>query len=291
MQLARSTHWLVALVFLAFLNAGPALAQEGAADDPSEKLRWIKGPSEGKLSDRASIPFGKDFRFLGAADAHKLLVARGNRVRKDEVLGLLEHSTDSWWVVFEFDDAGYVKDDDKKNLDATKLLESYRQGAQQHNEDNDGPPVKVVGWQVEPSYNESTHNLEWAVIFERAGNRFINHNVRILGRHGFMRVTLVEDFERLDATLPKFRETLAAFKYQTGESYAEYKPGDKVAKYGLTALVAGGAALGAAKLGLFAKLAFVFKKFFKLIILGIIAVAAALKKVVSGLFSRNRSDG
>lgn len=96
-----------------------------------------------------------------------------------------------------------------------------------------------------------------------------------------MKVVLVEDMANLDATLPKFRAAMGTFKFQTGESYAEYKPGDKVAKYGLTALVAGGAALGAAKLGLFAKFGLIFKKFFKFIIMGLVAIGASIKKFFS----------
>ena len=41
---------------------------------------------------------------------------------------------------------------------------------------------------------------------------------------------------------------------KSGERYAEYRPGDKIAKYGLAALVTGGAAVVAVKTGLFAYL-------------------------------------
>ena len=54
-----------------------------------------------------------------------------------------------------------------------------------------------------------------------------------------------------------------------------------MAKYGLTALVAGGAALGAAKLGLFAKFGLIFKKFLKFIIIGLVAIGASIKKLFS----------
>jgi uncharacterized membrane-anchored protein len=82
---------------------------------------------------------------------------------------------------------------------------------------------------------------------------------------------------------------MAGYKYQTGETYAEYRPGDKVAKYGLAALVAGGAAVGAAKLGLFAWLAVIFKKGFKVIIIGLIAVVAMFKNLFAKILGR-RSD-
>jgi uncharacterized membrane-anchored protein len=202
----------------------------------------------------------------------------GNRVDGDDVLGMLENRTGKWWVVFQFEDVGYVKDDEKNDLKADELLESYKKGVEQDNERRDGPSTKVIGWHTPPRYDETSHNLEWAIVFETSGEKYVNHNVRVLGRKGLMKVVLVEDMENLEKTLPAFRSALATFKFQTGESYGEYRPGDKIAKYGLTALVAGGAALGAAKLGLFAKLAIFFKKGFKLIILGIAALGAAIKK-------------
>ncbi len=245
------------------------------------KLPWSQGPGEAKLSDRATIPYGSDFRFLASKDAVRRLKMSGNRVNEDEILGLLESKVDKWWVVFQFEEVGYIKDDEKNDLNADKLLDSYKQGVEQDNAERDESPTKVIGWHTPPKYDETTHNLEWAITFETAGEQYVNHNVRVLGRKGVMKVVLVEDMANLDKTLPKFRAALGTFKFQTGESYGEYKPGDKVAKYGLTALVAGGAALGAAKLGLFAKFGLIFKKFFKFIIMGVVAIGAAIKKLFS----------
>ncbi len=280
------------LLSLLLVRALGQKAGEGAGN-PSEaelkakyeaavnKLPWSKGPGEAKLADRATIPYGAEFRFLESKAAVRRLEMAGNRVDGDEILGLLEHQAGKWWVVFQFEDVGYIKDDEKTDLNADKLLNSYKKGVEADNDARDGNPTKVIGWHVPPKYDEATHNLEWAITFETAGEQYVNHNVRVLGRKGVMKVVLVEDMANLDKTLPLFRAAMATFKFQTGESYAEYKPGDKVAKYGLTALVAGGAALGAAKLGLFAKFGLIFKKFFKFIILGLVAIGASIKKLFS----------
>jgi len=284
---------------MAFLLCMGVHAQDAQADKKTRKpltaeeakaaidgLPWKDGPGEAVFGDRARIPYGADFRVLSGPDAVKRLQMSGNRVDEKSVLGMLEHKSEHWWVVLQFDDVGYVKDDDKKDLDADKILEGYREGVAAENERRGGPPTEVVGWHTKPRYDEKSHNLEWAITFMNSGEKFINHQVRILGRKGVTRVTLVSDLEAMDATLPKFREAMKSFQYQTGESYAEYRPGDKVAKYGLTALVAGGAALGAAKLGLFGWLAMALKKGFKLIIVAFVALAGAVKKLFS---SRSRS--
>ena len=97
--------------------------------------------------------------------------------------------------------------------------------------------------------------------------------------------------EDLPATLPEFKKLLADYKYQSGQTYAEYKPGDKVAKYGLAALVVGGAAVGAAKLGLLGPLILLFKKAWKLVVVAIAAMAASLKKVLGKLFGHKNESG
>jgi uncharacterized membrane-anchored protein len=65
---------------------------------------------------------------------------------------------------------------------------------------------------------------------------------------------------------------IGGFTYSPGFKYAEWRRGDKVAAYGLTALVAGGAGVALAKSGLLVK-------FWKLIVAGLAAAAAALKKM------------
>lgn len=75
---------------------------------------------------------------------------------------------------------------------------------------------------------------------------------------------------------------MTGFKFNQGETYAEFRQGDKVATYGLVGLVAGGAAFAAGKAGLFAKLGVVFAKFYKFIIAGVLALFVGIKKLFGG---------
>src|SRR5262249_12484185 len=140
------------------------------------------------------------------------------------------------------------------------------------------PPLQIVGWEVPPKYDETTHNLEWAIRGTSEGEPILNYNKRLLGRKGGMEVVLIIEPDKLNSTLPAFRNLLAGYTYQSGQTYAEYKPGDKVAKYGLAGLVLAGAAVGAAKLGLLGPLLLILKKAWKLVVLAVAAVAASLKK-------------
>ncbi len=112
--------------------------------------------------------------------------------------------------------------------------------------------MSVVGWQVPPHYDPQTNRLEWAVIGKdlTSNASVVNFNTRILGRGGVTSAVLIADPADLSTATDEFKSTLVGFNYVAGQRYAEYKEGDKIAKYGLAALVTGGAAAIAVKTGL-----------------------------------------
>ena len=208
-------------------------------------------------------------------------------------LGLLRPTNHSWSVIFEFDPKGYVKDDDKNSLDANKILSEIKAANAEANKErvrNGNAPLEVVGWEQPPKYDEATHNLEWCIRGTSEDHAILNYNTRLLGRKGVMEVVLIVDPEKLPETMPAFRNVLANYSFQTGQTYAEYRPGDKVAKYGLAALVVGGAAVGAVKLGLFSWLFLFLKKGLKFVIIAFVAVVAAIKKFFAKIFGRRQTS-
>lgn len=290
---ANLTVWLARLLCLTVLLAGPLRAAAPEKEDDEEALKakykkainalpWIHGPATKALGERAELKFSEAFRFLEAKAAKKRLIMSGNEVDDQEILGMVEHVADNWWVVFEFDAIGYVKDDEKNKLDPDKILQDYRDGISARNKRRDGPPTRVVGWHTKPNYNEETHNLEWAMIFENSGSQYVNYKVKLLGRHGVVDGTWVGDLKDLDTAVPQFRQVLNDFKYKGGENYAEYRSGDKIAKYGLSALVVGGAALAGVKLGLFTSLFVFLKKGIKLVVVAVVGLCAWIKRLVTG---------
>ena len=112
----------------------------------------------------------------------------------------------------------------------------------------------MVGWAIPPYYNKETKNLEWSVRFKSAGHVYDNYNVRLLGREGVMRVIFVGDQEGYEQSLKEARGVMANYTFVSGKTHAEWRQGDKMAGYGLAALIAGGAAAAAAKSGLLGKL-------------------------------------
>jgi len=258
-----------------------AAEEEGGLLD---QLDWTRGPARVQLRAIADVEVPEGFMFTGSSGTRTLLEAMGNPTNGDE-LGFLAPTSVVWFVVFEFSDVGYVKDDDRDELNPDAMLKSIKEGNEYGNEERRRmgvPPLNIIGWEYPPKYDPTSNNLEWAIRAESEGQPVVNYNTRLLGRKGVMEVSLVIGPDELSATIPAFKSLLAGYTFQEGEKYAEYREGDKLAKYGLAALVVGGAAAGAAKLGLFAWLAVFLKKAWKLVVLGVAAIGAFFKKLIFG---------
>lgn len=257
------------------------------------KLNILQGPAKAKLESVAQVDVPEGYRFLDGKSTRALMKAEGEPVSGEE-LGLLMPTNGDFSVMFEFSKVGYVKDDEKDQLNPDKLLDAIKRGTAEGNKErarHGNPPLEIVGWEQPPKYDPATHNLEWAIRATSAGQQILNYNTRLLGRKGVMEVVLIVEPDKFAETLPNFRTLLSGYNFQSGENYAEYRQGDKVAKYGLTALIVGGAAVGAAKLGLFAWLAVFFKKAWKLVVVAVAAIATAVKKFFARVFGRSNESG
>ena len=250
------------------------MAQDEEGQSLLEKISWLEGPATATMDNLAEIRVPGGYLFANGDDTKMLIEAMGN-ISSGEEKGFFAPQSMDWFVVFEFDDIGYVKDDEKNSLDADAMLESIREGTEAANEirrERGFSGMTILGWETPPYYNENTQNLEWAIKGQNDdGSMIINHNTRILGRSGVMRVTLVVDPDMLSSVLPLFREYMKGFSYLSGEQYAEYREGDKLAEYGLTALVVGGAAAVAVKSGL-------GKWIWKILLLAVAGISGFIKK-------------
>lgn len=266
-------------------SAADRTEAEKAALEKVEALGWQR-EGMGDLQDRATIAIPSGFRFTSGEGTGKLLTLFGN-IPSGRELGMLTTEGFGPWIIFEFADTGYVKDDEKDELDADSLLATLRESQAQGNErrrEMGLEELELVGWAVPPKYNIETNNLEWGTIVRsQSGGDSVNYNTRLLGRSGVMEVALVCSPDELQGVLPQYQSILAGYDYIDGQRYAEYRQGDRMAQYGLTALVAGGAAVAASKMGLFAKFGAFFAKLGKGAILIVIAVGVGLKKLFGKL--------
>ena len=140
-------------------------------------------------------------------------------------LGILTDKDLDIFVLFEFEDIGYVKDADKEKLDGDDILKSIREGNESSNEarkERGWPAITIVGWHTPPFYNRETNNLEWCIKGESQGHTIVNYNTRILGRRGVMSANLMVDPEKLDATLPVVKKLLGGYSFVEGKRYSQY---------------------------------------------------------------------
>ena len=245
-----------------------------------EGVTWQKGPSVGDLGTHAQVKVPEGYVFAGASDTRTIMEANQNPLTGKE-MGFVAPAGEEWFAVFEFDDVGYVKDDEKDSLDSNALLDSIRAGTEAGNKERQKrgwPTMTILGWETPPRYNDLTHNLEWAIRAQSEGAPVVNHNTRMLGRGGVMEVTLVIDPAKLAETLPKFKTMLDGFEFKQGHRYAEFRAGDRTAAYGLTGLIVGGGTAALVKSG-------AFKWVWKVLVAGAVGVLALLKKI----FSRNNN--
>lgn len=295
----RLTFARAAAIHLALAASLTSVSSLGAQSDDEKRdlfnsIDWADGPAEGRLGSVAHLSVPESCRFTESKGAKTFLELTENPTSGTEV-GLLLCATASadtsadpqrWFVVYEYDASGYVKDDEKTELDADKILATLREGNAAGNKERrrrGWSELMLDGWIRPPYYDESTHNLTWATRVISDGDTAANHSVRLLGRGGVMKVDLVTDPTGLALVLPSFDGVVATTEFNPGNTYAEWRSGDKVAAYGLTALVAGGAAV---KLGLFGKLWKLVLASGKAVIVGVVAALAWARS----LFRRKKTQ-
>lgn len=244
-------------------------------------LHWQES-GKGEIAGKASIQIPAGYAFLGQSDTSKLLQAFGNPPSSDHFL-IAPKSLD-WFAVFSYDDSGYVKDDEK--IDADELLKSMQAGDKAGNEQRKKLGLEALyteGWQVTPHYDTNTKRLEWGLrLRDESGAKNVNYTSRILGREGVMSATLVSDTETLAQNTAEFQKVLTGFNYNAGQTYAEFKNGDKVAAIGLGALVLGGAAAVATKKGLWGVIAGFFAAAWKFIAVAVVGLFAGIRRLFTG---------
>lgn len=269
--------------------AATALAQ-------APEVIWMNGPGTVDVGeDLAEIRLGAGHAFADGDDTRRVMAAMGNPETSLEVGMVVPTSEDaSWFIVFEYFDVGHIRDDEKDEIDADALLESIRRGTEEGNKQRvqmGFSPLHILGWHEKPHYDEATHNLVWAILGESDGDSVVNYNTRILGREGYMSTVVVTGPQELEAVRGDVETVMSTFSYKDGRRYAEFREGDRMAKYGLAALIAGGAGAAAAKTGLLAAFGKVLAKLGKALVFVVIAVLAFFRKIIASVVRGIRGPG
>ncbi len=262
------------------------IAPAGAQEEPSpvSQLPWQHGPTVGRIGGHATIKVPEGYAFLDADATRRFNEMSENPPTSYDEYVLAPEDLD-WIAFFNFSDIGYVEDDE--TLDPDDVLSSIREGLKHGNEERRSrgwDTLELVGWSSEPQYDQQIRALAWAILLQSgsSGSQVVNYNTRLLGRRGVMEVTVAADPEVLQPAIAEFKSLVPGYAYVAGEGYGDFRPGDHVAEIGLAALITGGAAAVASKKGWLAAIGVAIAKFWKLLLVGLVAVGVAVRKFFGG---------
>lgn len=266
----------------------PADAPKQSAKQFLETMHFQSG-TVNIAKANATLTLTDDFRFLSAHDAQRVLEELWGNPPDSDVLGMLVPTSTalddkgSWAVVVTYSNDGYVSDADASKIDYTKMMKDMQDGAREANAERTKqgyPAVDIIGWATPPHYDVAENKIYWAkeLSFGDAHQHTLNYDIRVLGRGGYLSLNAVAGMSQLAMIQAQMPKVLAMTEFDSGQRYGDFNAStDKVAAYGIAALVAGAFA---AKAGLFAKLFVMLLALKKFLIIGVVAVFAGIKKLL-----------
>ena len=286
MRAATITTTSLALCALFGLGLGmPALAEE--EETPAGPTLHYQTGNIVLPNKVATLRLAGNYRYLDAAETEKLLVAWGNEPGNDTQGAIVPNEvdpldTEGWAVILTYMDDGHVDDADATEIDYDDMLEDLKAGTEENNETrtrNGYQAVHLIGWAERPHYDAATRKLYWAkeLNFEGSKLHTLNYDVRVLGREGVLSMNAVASMNQLQQIRRDMKPLIGVAEFNEGYRYAEFNSKtDRLAEYGLGALIAGGIA---AKLGLFAKLGALLLAFKKIVFIGLVAAGGFVAKL------------
>ena len=269
-------------------NADDAAPAEGGEDapDPMMALPHVTGPKLVDLGNSVEIDLPAGFVLYEKTVAQDLIRKGGGSV--EGVMGAVLKPGTEWSVVLYYNDIGYVTDDDADQLDASELLDQYKQGTIEQNKTRKSmgiPELFIDGWSEKPAYSKPSHHLTWGLDGHDSDGKVINFITRILGRNGYISFDLIASPDIVVQSKQEAAPVLAGTRFKAGARYEDHKSEDKSSGLGLRTLIIGGAGVAvASKAGFFLKLLIALKK-------GVILIFAGIAGFFKWLFGKKKKDG
>lgn len=280
------------LCALAAIN--PAMAAEPAAPTAEQQFEAGLKFQTGKIAlpgGIATLDLPPSFRYLAPADTETVLTKGWGNPPGSTTLGMIVPanvnviSNDSWGVVVTYNEDGHVADDEADSIKYDELLHKIQQELVDANPERKKQgygAMTLLNWAESPRYDKTSHKMYWAqeLHTEGAPGNTLNYNIRVLGRKGVLVLNAVASMEQLASIREEMKLVTAVSEFTPGNRYTDFNSTtDKVAEYGLAALVAGGVA---SKLGLFGKLLALLLAFKKIIVVGVAAAGTSIYRFFTG---------
>lgn len=257
--------------------AGPSSAATDAGLEQRQQselraMHWTGGTHSLDASHgRFTAPTGANM--VESAEARRFdEIINGTTSSDSEGVVILKGRT----LYLSYNDSGFVTVDDWKDVDATKLLDGMKDSTEKANDErvkNGVSPIHVDGWVQPPTLDQRRKSVRWVMgLHDEQRKRFVNAVALQLGRHGFERFTLVSRGDDPAGDRALLASLVTDYRFDNGSRFQDYVKGDRLAGFGIAALVGTAAGATLLKTGALAGLLLLLKKF----IIVIIAVGAGL---------------
>jgi uncharacterized membrane-anchored protein len=283
------------VLLVAAMASLPLLAQDLDAQTPptAEEVLTVLEAQAGTITlpgAIATLQLPADFVYLTPEKTELLLVDGWGNPPGNETLGMVLPAgvnpllEEGWGVVVTYDEDGYISDAEADDIDYDAMLADMKESSISESEERENQgygPMLLVGWAEPPRYDKATHKYFWAQEFDTNHDiNSLNYNIRVLGRQGVLVLNAVAGMNQIDTIRREMPDLLAVTDFTPGNRYEEFDANtDRVAEYGLAALVAGGLA---AKMGLFAKIGVFLLAFKKIAFVAIAGLVAGFNKLLRG---------
>ena len=189
-------------------------------------------------------------------------------------------------VFIEYEDAGYVKLDDWKDVDPEQWINEMRAIAKENAEifkKQNLNYIKSMKWIYKPAVDEKNNSANYSYEVTWDSNiKTMESKSIALSRSGYLTFTYVIQIEPntdLLAHAKISKELADTTVFTEGSKYSDYKSGDKIAAVGIGGLVAGTLGVKAlAKVGAFAKLLPLLLKFGWILLIPLVFAGKLLGK-------------
>lgn len=282
-------------IALLLATGGPTLAQQS----PLQIFKTLNFES-GKIplgDNLATLDLQSGYRFLNNLDTQTFLTKIYDNPpgAGRNALGLIiptdvdPLSAEGWVIIVQYENSGYVSDSDASTINYNDLLKEMQKETENSNPERikqGYEKIELLGWAQRPYYDANAKKLYWAkrLHFGNSQDDTLNYEIRILGRRGVLDLNVVGGMNVLAVVNQRVNSILSMVHFNSGNTYAEYKPGvDKAAAYGVAGLIAGGVL---AKAGFFKALLVLLAGAWKLVGAIVIGAFAALSAFLKNLFRR-----
>ena len=243
----KNKHFLIAaatILIALLVLAAPARAQDAKSDAIAkeiEQMTWLENTTVTLPDSHGRLIIPDDYAAIVGHDALRMLeITNGKPSNKKSEANVFSSDLKAQ-IDFDFIGTGYVSEDDWNTFDPKALLQSVIEATEEQNKERRAeglPEMHAVKWLHQPTYNISNHTAFWAIQgTDSNGGGIVNSTALRLGRTGFERLVLIEDIKDYKPVGSPLDLMLASFSFSPGDTYEDHLNTDKIAGYGIAALV------------------------------------------------------